>query len=209
MKSVAMVNLSPPRWRTWRNRIACELWEAIYLSMDVEPETMRAAIMDWMRTDRRSPSDAINQDFCERLTVALENLSVHGPIVPAALRLETKHPRALVDIGNVAAFFSGIEKDFPVPAPFEQLATSCPVVGVVKRAALIAKYLPTWGTIKRDLMDGHNNGLSKAARSKRHGMWFEGKAIQWAQERGKVHQVDALAVVFTRMVHRCADPHQG
>ena len=177
--------------------------------MNVEPETMRAAFLEWMRTDRRSPSGAINQDFCERLTVALENLSEHGPIVPAALRLDTKHPRALVGIGNVSAFFAGIKADFPVPEQFERLATSCPVVGVVKRSALIAKYLPTWGTIKRDLTDGHTNGLSKAARSKQHGMWFEGKALQWAAERGKVHQVDALAVVFNRMVHRCADPPQG
>lgn len=57
---------------------------------------------------------------------------------------------------------------------------------LLKRAALVDKYEPSWPTIDRDLRDSDKNGLSKAAHSGQRGFWREEAARAWATMHGKL-----------------------
>lgn len=193
-------------WRVWRPRKLCELWEGIYLSMNIEPEQLRPAFSEWMLTDRRTPSMGISQEFCDRLTVLLANVSEQGPIVPRAPRLGPyQHPRVEVALANVADFFKGIADDFPIPETLATMArgyTAPPLplgpTSTLKRATLIDKYETNWPTIQRDLRDGYKNGLSNAAKVGANGLWLELKAREWASARGKLREKPELPVLFNR-----------
>lgn len=57
---------------------------------------------------------------------------------------------------------------------------------VLKKSALIKKYCKRWSTIERDFQDASDNGLTKSAKAPEHGNWFEGDALAWAREKGKL-----------------------
>jgi len=81
---------------------------------------------------------------------------------------------------------------------------------VMKKAALIAKHRNQWQSIDRDFQDASENGLSKIAKAPGHGNWFEGKALEWAEQRGKRTKVgDQItplpATPFTGLTHKM--PH--
>jgi hypothetical protein len=187
-----------PNWRVWRSRKGCELWQAVFLSMNIEPECMEAAFDQWMHTDRKSPSGSIGAEFCDRMMVARTNVSESGPIYPMARRLGPyQHPRVEVVLREVAAFFNGLAADFPTPREFKEFAGDL-VPGGLKREALTRKYTPTWPSIERDLRDGHKNGLSQQAKTAVRGYWFELEAVRWAMARGKLTLKNELDVVFRR-----------
>jgi len=172
--------------------------------MNLEPKQMRPMFFQWMNTDRRTPSNGISSEFCDRLTVTLASVNEQGPIVPLALRLGPyQHPRVEVAVANVADFFKGIAEDFPIPDELRAMARGyiapplpLATVRTLKRVALIAKYASRWDSIKRDLSDGHKNGLSSAAKVGAHGMWLELKALEWATAHGKLHERPVLPVIF-------------
>lgn len=70
----------------------------------------------------------------------------------------------------------------------------------MKRQALIDANRPRWDTIERDLRDGAENGLSAAAKGDKHAFWWEGSALKWAEENGKLQAPAGLALSGT--VHR-------
>jgi hypothetical protein len=76
----------------------------------------------------------------------------------------------------------------PSPAPPD--ISSQPKI--LKRAALLKKYLSAWDTLESDLSHGNENGLSKTAKAPGHGMWFEEPALEWARQNGKL--VESLSV---------------
>ena len=75
----------------------------------------------------------------------------------------------------------GMETETPAPAPRIQ-------GWVMKKAALIKKHENKWKTIKGDFHSASENGLSKAAKSLGHGNWFEGAALDWARQQGKLKE---------------------
>lgn len=210
-------NATPSNWRVWRHRGACELWEGIYLSMNINPEQLRPMFFQWMQGDRRTPSNGINSEFCDRLTVALASVSEQGPIVPLAPRLGPyQHPRVKVSVAGIAAFFDGITDDFPIPEELKAMARgySAPTgpsgsAGTLKRSVLINKYEPTWPTLERDLRDGHKNGLSDAAKVGANGLWFDSKALEWASARGKLRAKPELPVTFIQVMGTQSRNAQG
>lgn len=181
-------DVAPVKWRVWRYRKTCELWEGIFLSMNVEPDSMRVAFAQWLRTDRRTPFTGISDEFCDRLNVALANVHERGPIVPRVPNLYLyQHPQVVVALANLANFFGGVADDFPIPDEFRALANgyvepTMPMAftSKLKRAALVRRYESTWPTIERDLRDGHGNGLSDAAKVGENGLWLELYALVWA-----------------------------
>ena len=196
--------VTPPKWRVWRYRKTCELWEGIFLSMNVEPESMRDVIGRWLRTDRRTPLNGISEDFLDRLSVTLANVHERGPIVPRVPNLYLyQHPQVVVSTANLANFFAGVADDYGMPEEFKALAKGyveptmpVPFTSKLKRSALISKYRTTWATIGQDLRDGHKNGLSDAAKVGAGGLWLELKALALAAERGKFHEKAELALMF-------------
>lgn len=205
----------PADWREWQCRKECELWEAIYLSMNIDPERMRPAFFQWMQDgDRRSPSHGISRMFCSRLTVALSNVSEAGPIFPRMRRLDLyQHPRVHVSLANVAWFFDGIRRHYQIPAEMQDLASATNINewrqraiemagGALKRSVLVEKYQSRWPTIERDLRDGHRNGLSAAGKVGYRGLWFERKVLDWANTEGKLHAARELPVSFNRIIHK-------
>ena len=87
------------------------------------------------------------------------------------------------------------------PAPASEPAAVVPARGRhMRRQALIDANRPRWDTIERDLKDGAENGLSAAARSDKHAFWWEGSALKWAEENGKLRAPAGQAL--NSIVHR-------
>ena len=72
----------------------------------------------------------------------------------------------------------------------------------VKREALVAANVRRWPTIERDLKDASTNGLSKAKVEVAVGYWWEGIAIRWARERGKVEETGTGLSGLAASIHR-------
>lgn len=56
---------------------------------------------------------------------------------------------------------------------------------LLKRSALVKKYVATWPDIDSDLNHASENGLSEAAKGTKHGDWFESAVLAWGDQRGK------------------------
>ncbi len=92
-----------------------------------------------------------------------------------------------------AAEIRTTNEEIDAPIAVEQVttieATTSPTIKkegyLLKRAALVAKYLSTWPDIESDLNHASENGLSTAAKGTKHGDWFESSALGWADQRGK------------------------
>ena len=66
---------------------------------------------------------------------------------------------------------------------------------VLKKVALVRKWLSKWPTIKSDLHSASENDLTAEAKAPVHGEWYEGAALDWARKKGKLseaNQMDAL-----------------
>lgn len=194
------------------------MWQAIFLSMDVEPEELSPIFDLWLRGDRRTPSDGISREFCNRLTVSLANISETGPIFPRAPRLGLyKHPRVQVALANVATFFRDFPEDLPMPMAMYDLANlsgvrdwrrrALEISGdAVKRSELVRRNAQVWPTIVQDLRADHINGLSAAAKVGVDALWLERKALGWAAARGKLRQKQELPVLFRPATEESSDP---
>lgn len=78
---------------------------------------------------------------------------------------------------------------------------------ILKKAALIKKHLHSWPTINRDFQDASENGLSTAAKATKHGDWLEAKALDWANQKGKIlsselHHKHAASTLWPSVVHK-------
>ncbi|MDP3617931.1 MAG: hypothetical protein Q8R49_08985 [Rhodoferax sp.] len=162
---------------------------------------MRDVVAQWLRTDRRTPFNGIDDEFFDRLNVALANVHERGPIVPRVPNLCVyQHPQVVVALANLANFFAGLSDDYEIRDEFMALAKGyveppMPVTfstSKLKRSVLIRKYQSTWTTIDQDLRDGHRNGLSAAAKVGAGGLWLELKALVWASERGKLRELPVM-----------------
>ena len=195
-----------PNWRKWRTRKQCALWEAIYLSMDIDPEFKLFDFLEWRNSGSNGPSGNVNEEFCQRLESVHMPVSPRLPVYPPERAVPpSQNALVTVDLASTAAYFRRLTYEFPSPPEFLALAgpaehrtkPKVPMVGILKRAALIEKHLKNWPSIERDLRDGHKNGLSEAAKTSKHGFWWEAGAIEWARARNKLSHRHDLTVNFS------------
>ena len=67
----------PARWNVWRLMPTVKLWQAIALSLDLEPT-------DRLRDEalRGKPERLLKQEYFDRLMVCQANVGLQGPIAP-------------------------------------------------------------------------------------------------------------------------------
>ena len=109
--SWAPPKLKPARWQVWRLMPSVALWQAVCLSLDIEPDEH---LKDGA-TRVRSDHSRLPADYWDRLMVCLSNLSVtHGPIrVHGPLYRGMKNPNCSVLLSEIAAF--AIDCAWPIP----------------------------------------------------------------------------------------------
>lgn len=71
----------------------------------------------------------------------------------------------------------------------------------VKRAALIDRNRHRWPSIEGDLHEASSNALSAGAKTDKHGFWWEGDALKWAEARNKL-EVQTASMSLAGVVHR-------
>lgn len=99
----------------------------------------------------------------------------------------------------------------PVPVATQQHETEQPTVPAhadepVKKAELIRRHERDWPSIESDLQHAKENKLADAAKGRRHGMWHETAALEWARRNGKIKSSAAKAAplwpVTARRINR-------
>lgn len=109
-----------PRWPVWRALPRVELWQAVALSLGIEPKdslrdvAKRGALAHPMRFRLPDPPD-LPAEFFERLNVCKRALSTDGPIRPQGSLYAgmLQNPCCLVLLAEVAAFL--VLAEFTVP----------------------------------------------------------------------------------------------
>ena len=110
------------RWHLWRAMPTAELWQAVALSVDIEPVD---ALRDEARREKRDPSPfaRLPQEFFDRLMVCKANLSVNGPIRPQPpLYSGMLGPTCKVLVAEAVAFLA--QAQFPLPPEMRALASA-------------------------------------------------------------------------------------
>lgn len=173
------------RWPAWLALPHVELWQAVALSLGVNPA-------DELRDEvRRAPSrfSRLPAEFFERLSHCKKAVSFDGPIKPQGSPYQgmLQSPACPVLMADVAAFLT--LAGFELPEEVRPRPPAEPEVdrgALIKREALVSKHERAWPTIDRDLKDASENGLSAAAKADAHGMWWESAALTWAKQKGKL-----------------------
>ena len=111
---------NPARWQVWGNIPTVALWQAVCLTLDVEPDTERHGLTRWFDSRHGVPA-GLTQDFVDRLQVTQANVSTGGPIRPQELYVGAlASPHCPVQLSEVAAF--AICLGWPVPDAMRTLA---------------------------------------------------------------------------------------
>lgn len=181
----------PIRWPAWLALPHIELWQAVALSLGVNPaDELRGEV-------RRAPSrfSRLPPEFFERLSHCMKALSFDGPIRPQGTPYQgMKGPACPVLMADVAAFLT--LAGFELPQEVRPGPPAEPEVdrgALIKREVLVSKHVRAWPTIERDLKDASENGLSAEAKSDERGMWWEAAALAWATARGKLRETGPRA----------------
>jgi hypothetical protein len=175
------------RWAAWLALPHVELWQAVGLSLGVNPA-------DELRDEvSRAPSrfSRLPAEFHERLSLCIRALNFDGPIKPQRRPYPGRRGSLAcpVLLADVAAFL--VMAGFEVPEEVRPRPPAQPEANrgaLIKREALVSKYERAWQSIERDLKDASANGLSTAAKADAHGMWWESAALDWAKQKGKLHE---------------------
>lgn len=110
----------PANWNKWKFIPKCELWKAVCLTLDIEPDSEKHDIRGWLQSRRGFPY-GFPTDFPDRLQVAQANVSTNGPIHPQSLyRGVLNNPHADVLLSDVATF--AIRCEWTIPEPMRALA---------------------------------------------------------------------------------------
>lgn len=188
-----------PDWAYWANMAEVRLWQAVALSLDIEPR--------WLSSNGEPPSKVPGLVFDRRPPGYEERLQVAGSHLPS---LETSPTWGGRDDAPVRlAIVRRWGESLPFPWTFPSGFPAAEVQGIkrhtrdrgpmVKRGALIDRYRVRWPTIERDLRDAASNGLSGEARADKVGYWYEEDAKAWAERKGKLRPQTTLP---TSTLHR-------
>lgn len=183
--------MNKPDWKYWPGEARVDLWQAIALSLDVDPEELSRLYNHRFHV----PIDHdIDSEFQARLTRIADDTPIAShPLVRHNRRLLYSQP---IRLGEMARYVCEIYGGWPIPEAFRSLGNSdCDThvdtqpaiagtqVKKIKRAALITKYRNEWPTAERDLGEGSRNGLGEAKAGK--GYYDEERSVEWARSAGK------------------------
>jgi len=112
--------LQPARWQVWRLMPGASLWQAVCLSLDIEPESR----LTDEATRTRSDYSRLPADYWDRLTVCKASVSTNGPIQPHGplYRGMLNNPDCAVLLSEVAAFAIGC--GWPIPDAMRALVSA-------------------------------------------------------------------------------------
>jgi hypothetical protein len=172
----------PIDWDSWRHMADAMLYEAVALSLNINPESVVLS--------KPGEKSLNNPEFETRLKIAIShNRSDLGRF---------GHEQHRVSLPGFCAWAMGIWDDLPEEMKVlgkQQARTretasaskqpTLTAENEIKKAALILKHKRNWPTIERDLKDAWQNNLSEMAKLPRHGFWNENLALQWAKTQGK------------------------
>lgn len=205
----------PANWKYWRNIESIELWQGLLLSLNIEPTGGGVFIQnmpDGMALiGHRNGGGFIPYEYMDSKGITTEFLSRWHMI---RNKLETAYAASgltpsvgLTDFIRLPVF-AVLAANFewrPLPIELEALAEN-PIaqpapqappttIEIRKRNALIDEVTSFWPSVSVDLNDSVRNGLREMAKSEKHGYWGVQKAIEWAQQRGKIDRTKATAFV--------------
>jgi len=113
--------VEPARWDLWRLIPKCKLWQAVCLSLDLEPADNLAAQLRRGRTEY-SP---LPSEFWDRLKVCQANVRMAGPIRPQELYVgAADSPYVPVLLSDVAGFLASAQ--LPMPSAMRGLMPTEP-----------------------------------------------------------------------------------
>lgn len=174
----------PPRWPLWQSVPRVALWQAVLLSLDIEPDEALKQEACAAEPTSHLARQRLPREFFARRQDCLRALTAGGPIRPQGPLYGgmLQDPKCSVLLAEVAAFMASVQYEVPTGMRPNAIVSKG---ALIKRSALIEKHERTWRTIDRDLRDASANGLSEAAKAEEHGMWFEAAALAWAEKEGK------------------------
>lgn len=112
-----------PNWDVWQLVPEASLWEAVALSLDIEPRKVRFMRHGWMAGPGAGPLFEEGQDFEDRLLVAVRKVMGH-PHAQAAMRFgevnEHELRKAVIHLPEVASWTVSI--GWTVPPQFAAIA---------------------------------------------------------------------------------------
>jgi hypothetical protein len=134
-----------PNWRKWKHLPSATLYEAVALSLNIDPEKIRRNPRAWMGGKRFDEG----QEFLDRLFVAKRNLDCLGPLNSMGIRYYEEDP--VVNLQAFAAWAASIGWD--VPAELGGPATAPQSAVPVKARGVAAQLAGAQGRPKVDLED--------------------------------------------------------
>jgi len=97
-----------PSWTKWRHVPNVKLWEAVALSLDIEP-----GLVNHSPHGRMSNSHLFDKlEFKDRIFIATRNLSTKGPLVPIALVMG-KPESCKISLAGFSTWARSIDWDIP------------------------------------------------------------------------------------------------
>jgi hypothetical protein len=109
----------PPRWGKWKLMPEVKAWEAVALSLDIEPSEIETHPDVWLANSDRHPFNEGNE-FDDRLAVLLANLSDRASFSPCAISLSYRHENS-VQLGEFSAWASRVA-DWSIPQELRALS---------------------------------------------------------------------------------------
>lgn len=112
---------APANWAKWKLIPKVELWKAVCLSLDIEPDEERLGMRMWLQSRRGMPR-GLSAEFADRLEIAQANMSMNGPLRPQALYTGVfSNPHAEVLLAELAA--AAVLWDWEVPEQMRLLSS--------------------------------------------------------------------------------------
>lgn len=120
----------PANWNKWKLIPKCELWKAVCLTLDIEPNEEKHGMLSWLQSRRGVPY-GFPEEFADRLQIAQANVSTNGPIHPQSLYVGVlKNPRAEVLLSEVAA--ASVRWGWTLPEAMQSLATPAVTISIAE-----------------------------------------------------------------------------
>jgi len=109
---------SPANWNKWQFIPKCQIWEAVCLTLDIEPDKKRHDIQNWLKHRRNVPY-GLPAEFSYRLEIALANVSTKGRIHPPLYQGALHNPKAEVMLSEVVS--AAIVWGWSLPDPMRSI----------------------------------------------------------------------------------------
>jgi len=108
-----------PNWNKWRHVPNAKIWEAVALSLDIEPSKVEHSSTSWMAEQHMFEE---SEEFDDRIFVAGRNLG-GGGLTPKVLSMDDRSD-SIVSLSEFAAWSLSI--NWNVPPKFAELAAGAP-----------------------------------------------------------------------------------